>query len=77
MAFGMTMVLAACGGGGGGTPPVTVAAVVITAPAAPPTFATLGRTVQFAAQAKDAAGAVISGPRHHMVFQQYRRRDCQ
>lgn len=52
--------LAACGGGGG-TPPVTVASVAITAPAAAPSFSTLGRTAQFTAQAKDAAGAVIGG----------------
>ena len=51
----------ACGGGGdGGTPPVTVASVTITAPAAPPIFGALGRTVQFTAVAKDAGGATIS-----------------
>jgi len=55
--------LPACGGGGegGGTGVVTVASVVITAPAAAPTFGALGRTVQFAAQARDAAGAAIAG----------------
>jgi plastocyanin len=52
----------ACGGGGdGGTPPVTVASVVITAPALAPSFQTLGRTLQFTAEARDAAGAVIPG----------------
>lgn len=50
----------ACGGGGG-TPPVTVSSVAITAPATAPAFARLGRTVQFSAQARDAAGAAIGG----------------
>lgn len=53
----------ACGGGGGdggGGPPVTVSSVVITSPAAPPSLASLGATVQFAAQARDAAGAAVS-----------------
>lgn len=49
----------ACGGGDGGSgpPPVTVASVAITSPAGPTSFQTLGRTRQFAAQPKDAAGA--------------------
>ncbi len=55
----------ACGGGGDGgggtTPPVVVTSVVITAPAAPPTFGALGRTVQFSAQARDAGGAAVAG----------------
>jgi plastocyanin len=37
-----------------------VATVAITQPANPPSFATLGRTVQFAAVAKDAGGATLS-----------------
>lgn len=59
----MLAALPACGGGGdgGGTGPVTAAAVVITAPAAPPTFGALGRTVQFSAEARDAGGAAIAG----------------
>lgn len=64
LAAGSAFVLASCGGGGDGvTPPPTpqVASVVITAPSAAPTFGTLGRTVQFAAQARDAAGAAVSG----------------
>ncbi|MFN0098762.1 MAG: Ig-like domain-containing protein [Gemmatimonadaceae bacterium] len=57
-----SLALAACGGGGdGGTPPPTVASVVITAPATPPTFQTLTRTVQFTAVARDAASAPIAG----------------
>ncbi len=59
-----TIVAAACGGGGDGvTPPPgsSVATVVITAPAAPPTFGALGRTVQFAAEARDAGGSVVTG----------------
>jgi plastocyanin/uncharacterized protein YjdB len=49
-----------CGGSSdGGTPPVTVASVLITAPLSAPSFATLGRTVQFAAVAKDGGGATI------------------
>ncbi len=57
------VVVSACGGGDGPTPPPnpTVASVVITAPAAPPTFGALGRTVQFAAEPRDAAGAVVAG----------------
>jgi hypothetical protein len=53
--------LTACGGGGGdGTGPATVDHVVITSPAAPPTFGALGRTVQFAAQARDAGDAPVT-----------------
>jgi len=54
---------AACGGGGGdgGTEPPTVASVAITAPAAPPSFQTLTRTVQFSAVARDAAAAAVAG----------------
>lgn len=57
----LLVVAAACGGGDGGTGPVTVAQVVISAPAAPPTLGALGRTVQFAAQARDGSGALIAG----------------
>ncbi|MFI5280177.1 MAG: Ig-like domain-containing protein, partial [Gemmatimonadales bacterium] len=54
------LVSGGCGGGGdGGTPPVTVASVLITAPPTAPSFATLGRTAQFAAVAKDAGGATL------------------
>ena len=57
----LSVVLISCGGGGDGTPPVTVASVVITSPAAAPSFATLGRTAQFAAQARDAGNANVAG----------------
>lgn len=57
----LLVVAAGCGGGDGGTGPVTVAQVVITAPVAPPTLGALGRTVQFAAQARDGAGAPTAG----------------
>ncbi len=61
-AFVAVVALTACGGGGdGSTPPPTVASVLISSPAAPPTIGTLGRTVQFAAQAKDASGGVVAG----------------
>lgn len=50
-----------CGGGDGGTDPITVTSVVITAPAAPPSLQTLGRTVQFAASARDASNAPVAG----------------
>ncbi len=54
------MISGGCGGSSdGGTPPVTVASVLITAPVSAPSFATLGRTVQFSAVAKDAGGATI------------------
>jgi len=51
----------ACGGGGDGgtTQPGPVASVTITTPVGAPTIGALGRTVQFAAQAKDAAGTVV------------------
>jgi plastocyanin len=60
---GLALVVAACGAGDGPTPPPTptVATVVITAPAAAPVFGALGRTVQFAAEARDAQGAVVGG----------------
>jgi len=58
----LLLIAAACGGGGdGGTSPQTVASVVITAPAAPPSFQTLTRTVQFTAVARDASLATIPG----------------
>jgi plastocyanin len=52
-----------CGGGGdgGGTAPPTVASVEIGGAAVPAVFQTLGRTVQLAATARDAAGAAIPG----------------
>lgn len=54
------LLAAACGGGGdGGTEPPVVASVQITAPAAPPSFQTLTRTVQFTAVARDAASATV------------------
>jgi plastocyanin len=50
----------ACGGGGdGGSGPPVIASVQITAPAAPPSFQTLTRTVQFTAVARDAASATV------------------
>ena len=50
---------AACGGGDGGTQPPQVASVVITAPSVPPSVSTCG-TVNFAAEARNAQGSVIS-----------------
>jgi len=63
-AAGLAFIFASCGGGGDGIAPPpnpTVASVAITTPAAPPTFGALGRTAQFAAEARDAAGAAVSG----------------
>ncbi len=63
IAAAMALVLA-CGGGGdggGGTGPVPVASVVITSPATAPSFGTLGRTLQFAAEARGASGTVLAG----------------
>ncbi len=63
IAAAMALVLA-CGGGGdggGGTGPEPVASVVITSPATAPSFATLGRTLQFAAEARGASGAALAG----------------
>ena len=59
----LALIAGACGGGGdgGGTQPPTVASVAITAPAAPPAFQTLTRTVQFTAVARDAANATLAG----------------
>lgn len=54
------LVFASCGGGDGGTDPIVVTSVVITAPAAPPSLRTLGRTVQFTANARDATNATIA-----------------
>lgn len=59
----MALVLA-CGGGGdggGGTGPVPVASVVITSPATAPSFGTIGRTLQFAAEARGASGTALAG----------------
>lgn len=58
----LVLALAACGGGGGdgGTAPPAVASVAITAPASAPTLQTLTRTVQFTAEARDAALAPIA-----------------
>jgi len=53
--------LVACGGGESSTGTVTVATVVITSPATPPSFQTLGRTGQFSADARTAAGSSIPG----------------
>lgn len=57
----LLLLTASCGGGDGGTDPITVASVVITAPAAPPTFQTLSRTLQFAASARDASNTPVAG----------------
>lgn len=60
--FALTLLLlltSACGGGDGGTEPPAVASVQITTPAAPPSFQTLTRTVQFVAVARDAASATV------------------
>jgi plastocyanin len=45
----------------GGTPPNTVTTVVITAPVAGPSFQTLGRTVQFAAEPRNSSDEVVPG----------------
>lgn len=56
----LSLLAAACGGGGdGGTEPPVVASVQITAPAAPPSFQTLTRTVQFTAVARDASAQTV------------------
>jgi plastocyanin len=61
VAMFVLIIVSACGGGGdGGTAPPVVASVQITTPAAPPSFQTLTRTVQFAAVARDASAATIS-----------------
>lgn len=64
---GMALVLA-CGGGGGSTGPgpgpgpgPTVRSVAITSPSSPPSLGALGRTVEFAAEARDSTGAAVSG----------------
>lgn len=59
-AYLASSILVACGGGDGGTSVGTVASVTITPPASA-VLATLGRTLQLAAQAKDAGNAVIGG----------------
>lgn len=59
----MVLVLA-CGGGGdggGGTGPVPVASVAITSPTTAPAFGALGRTAQFAAEARGASGSPLAG----------------
>lgn len=55
------LLLVACSGGDGGTPPPSVASVAITAPTAAASFQTLGRTLQFSAQALSESGAPLSG----------------
>lgn len=52
---------AACGGGDGGTEPPAVATVAITSPTAAVNFATLTRTAQFTAVARDANAATVAG----------------
>lgn len=59
-AFGALALALSCSSDGG-TPPVTVSSVVITAPATGPSFQTLGRTVQFAAEPRNSANAPIAG----------------
>lgn len=55
------LVVVSCGGGGDGpTPGPTVASVVITGPAVIPNLASINQTVQFTAEARDAAGAPVS-----------------
>lgn len=49
----------ASGCGDGPSAPPAVAAVVITTPASPPTLRTLGRTVQFSAEARTGLGAPL------------------
>jgi plastocyanin/uncharacterized protein YjdB len=62
VAAGAAAIALSCGGAKDSTSPgPTVAAVVITSPAAAPTLATLGRTVPFAAQARDASGNAVTG----------------
>lgn len=58
---GVAFVVAACSGGDGTTPPATVASVVVTTPATAPTFQTIGRTLQFSAEARTAAGGALTG----------------
>jgi hypothetical protein len=56
----LALLAGACGGDGGGVEPdPTVASVVVTTAA--PTFGALGRTAQFAAEARDAAGVALTG----------------
>lgn len=57
----LSLGLTACGGDGGGTQPPTVASVSVSPATSPPALRTLGRTVQFSAQARDANAAVIPG----------------
>ncbi len=61
--FALVLVLAAaaCAGGEGGSGPIAVASVVITSPTAAASFQTVGRSSQFAAEARDANNAVIAG----------------
>ncbi len=63
VALSLLLFNASCGGGGddGGTDPIVVTSVLITAPSSPPAFQTLGRTVQFAATARDASEAPVAG----------------
>src|SRR5512135_3054889 len=55
--------LLGCGGAstGGSTGPKPVMVVVITSPASAPSFGSLGRSIQFSAEARDASGAVVPG----------------
>jgi plastocyanin len=53
--------LAACAGGDGATPPAAIGSVEVTAPTAAASFQTLGRTLQFSAQARTTGGDVVPG----------------
>ena len=60
-AAGCALAVASCSGGDGTTPPATVGSVVVTAPTTAPTFQTLGRTLQFSAEARTSAGGALAG----------------
>jgi len=58
--FGVTLCVAIGCAADGGTNPPNVTSVLITAPATAPSFQTLGRTVQFAAEPRDGA-TILAG----------------
>lgn len=57
----LAVALSACSGGDGATPPATVGSVVVTAPTSSASFQTLGRTLQFSAQARTTGGDLVPG----------------
>ena len=58
-AVALALLAGACGSDGGVAPDLSVASVVVTTAA--PTFGAFGRTVQFAAEARNAAGITLTG----------------